>query len=276
MTAKIDESLARVGVTGACGRMGALIVQLVAEDPSLKLAAALEAPGHPKLGQDAGIAAGSAEAPSASRSRPTSARTSTSSSTSRCPPGRWPRSTRARSARSRWSSARPVSTTRSSRSSRTRRSTIPVVFAPNFSVGVNLLLEPRRQRRQGARRRLRLRDRRDAPPVQEGRALGHRARSSPRPSRKATRPRPREGRRLRPRRRTWASAARARSASTPSAAATSSATTRSPSPTMGERIELTHRACSRETFARGALRAAKFVLDGKKPGLYSMLDVLGL
>jgi 4-hydroxy-tetrahydrodipicolinate reductase len=43
----------------------------------------------------------------------------------------------------------------------------------------------------------------------------------------------------------------------------------------GERIELTHRAHSRDTFARGALRAAKWVV-GKAPGLYSMLDVLGL
>ena len=43
----------------------------------------------------------------------------------------------------------------------------------------------------------------------------------------------------------------------------------------GERIELTHRAHSRDTFARGALRAAKWVA-AKPPGLYSMLDVLGL
>ena len=43
----------------------------------------------------------------------------------------------------------------------------------------------------------------------------------------------------------------------------------------GERLELTHRAASREIFARGALRAAKWVV-GKPPGLYSMQDVLGL
>jgi 4-hydroxy-tetrahydrodipicolinate reductase len=43
----------------------------------------------------------------------------------------------------------------------------------------------------------------------------------------------------------------------------------------GERIELTHRAQSRDTFARGALRAAKWVA-GKAPGLYSMRAVLGL
>ncbi len=43
----------------------------------------------------------------------------------------------------------------------------------------------------------------------------------------------------------------------------------------GERLELTHRAASREIFARGALRAAKWIV-GRPPGLYSMQDVLGL
>jgi len=43
----------------------------------------------------------------------------------------------------------------------------------------------------------------------------------------------------------------------------------------GERLELTHRAASREIFATGALRAAKWVV-GKPPKLYSMQDVLGL
>lgn len=42
-----------------------------------------------------------------------------------------------------------------------------------------------------------------------------------------------------------------------------------------ERLELTHRAGSREIFAGGALRAATWVV-GKKPGLYSMQDVLGI
>ena len=42
-----------------------------------------------------------------------------------------------------------------------------------------------------------------------------------------------------------------------------------------ERIELTHKAESRDIFARGAVRAALWAFD-KKPGLYSMTDVLGL
>jgi 4-hydroxy-tetrahydrodipicolinate reductase len=42
-----------------------------------------------------------------------------------------------------------------------------------------------------------------------------------------------------------------------------------------ERLELTHRATSREIFARGALHAAKWIIN-QPPGLYSMQDVLGL
>ena len=43
----------------------------------------------------------------------------------------------------------------------------------------------------------------------------------------------------------------------------------------GERVELTHKASSRDTFANGALRAAQWVV-GKSPGIYTMQDVLGL
>jgi 4-hydroxy-tetrahydrodipicolinate reductase len=43
----------------------------------------------------------------------------------------------------------------------------------------------------------------------------------------------------------------------------------------GERLELSHRAFSRETYASGAVRGALW-LEGKKPGLYGMKDVLGL
>ena len=43
----------------------------------------------------------------------------------------------------------------------------------------------------------------------------------------------------------------------------------------GERIEITHRATSRNTFAGGALRSARFLI-GRPPGLYRMNDVLGL
>jgi 4-hydroxy-tetrahydrodipicolinate reductase len=44
---------------------------------------------------------------------------------------------------------------------------------------------------------------------------------------------------------------------------------------IGERLEFIHRAHSRDTFAQGAIRAARW-LAGQKPGLYEMRDVLGL
>ena len=44
---------------------------------------------------------------------------------------------------------------------------------------------------------------------------------------------------------------------------------------IGERIEITHKSSSRATYAQGALRAVRF-LQGQKPGLYDMFDVLGL
>ncbi len=44
---------------------------------------------------------------------------------------------------------------------------------------------------------------------------------------------------------------------------------------LGETVTLGHTANSRDTFVRGALRAAKWLV-GKKPGLYSMGDVLGI
>jgi len=43
----------------------------------------------------------------------------------------------------------------------------------------------------------------------------------------------------------------------------------------GERVEITHRASSRQTFALGALRAAKWLAD-KPSGLYNMKDILDL
>ncbi len=44
---------------------------------------------------------------------------------------------------------------------------------------------------------------------------------------------------------------------------------------LGETVSFSHSAHTRDTFVRGALRAAKWIV-GKKPGLYDMHDVLGL
>jgi 4-hydroxy-tetrahydrodipicolinate reductase len=43
----------------------------------------------------------------------------------------------------------------------------------------------------------------------------------------------------------------------------------------GERVEITHKASSRHSFARGAVRAAQWLAQ-QKPGLFDMQDVLSL
>ena len=48
----------RLAINGAAGRMGRRLVALAAADPQLAVAAAIESPGHAKLGQDAGTLAG--------------------------------------------------------------------------------------------------------------------------------------------------------------------------------------------------------------------------
>jgi len=46
--------------------------------------------------------------------------------------------------------------------------------------------------------------------------------------------------------------------------------------TEGERVEISHRATSRDAFAKGALHAGAWLAGGRKPGIYDMQDVLGL
>ena len=48
----------KLGVNGACGRMGKRIIQLAHEDKSLHLVAAVDFAGHPEQGLDIGSAAG--------------------------------------------------------------------------------------------------------------------------------------------------------------------------------------------------------------------------
>lgn len=51
----------KIAINGVCGRMGSRIAALVLEDPELKLVAAIERPGHQSLGKDAGLIVGFAE-----------------------------------------------------------------------------------------------------------------------------------------------------------------------------------------------------------------------
>lgn len=54
----MSESVLRIGIHGAAGRMGTRLIQLIAKDPSLELAAALEHAGHSQLGADPSVPAG--------------------------------------------------------------------------------------------------------------------------------------------------------------------------------------------------------------------------
>ncbi len=54
----MSEARVSIGIHGAMGRMGLRLIALSAEDPALRLAAAVTRGGHPRLGEDAGLAAG--------------------------------------------------------------------------------------------------------------------------------------------------------------------------------------------------------------------------
>ncbi len=149
-----------------------------------------------------------------------------------------------------------------------------MVKSGNMSLGVNLLAALTKRVGAGARPGFRHRDRRDAPQQEDRRAVRHRAAA-------------RRGGRAR--------AAASISNQHSERGRDGHTGARKPGDIgfaslrggsvvgehivmfagQAERIELTHRAEDRMIFARGALKAALWA-RGKKPGLYSMMDVLGL
>ncbi len=271
MTAK-PSRVARVGVTGACGRMGSLIIRLVSEDKSLALAAALEAPGHPKLSEDAGLACGLGRALGVKLASELdthvdvlvdfSLPAGTMAALDVCAKDKIPM---------------VVGTTGLSDPQRAwltdAAKKIPIVYAPNFSVGVNLLLSivGNVAKTLGDDYDCEIvemhhRFKKDAPSGTALKLAEAIAKATDRELKKEA-VFGREGA-VGERRRGEIGILALRGGDVVGDHTVTFAT-------PGERIELTHKATSRETFARGALRAAKFVVD-KKPGLYSMLDVLGL
>ena len=57
----MDGPRVRVAVPGAAGKMGRMILKVLSETPSTELVAAIERPGAPLIGQDAGLVAGLGE-----------------------------------------------------------------------------------------------------------------------------------------------------------------------------------------------------------------------
>jgi len=260
----------RVAINGACGRMGSEIILLALEDKELRVAAALEYHAHPQIGADIGAALGrgtlglavshtlAAEAdvlidftdPAASME------------------ALWICQDR--------KMAMVIGTTGHTTEQKASiedvAETIPIVLAPNMSVGVTVLFELVRRAAQLLDERYDVeiieahhRFKKDAP---SGTAKG--LVEAIVDGRKSEGAKVVYGR---------AGAVGERGQGEIGVHAVRAGDIVGDHTVMfartGERVELTHRAHSRQGFARGAIRAAKFVF-GKRPGLYTMRDVLGI
>lgn len=256
--------MTRVAVVGAAGRMGQFVLHALRQFPDLELAAALERPDHPDLGKPAAagvmltgdLASGLAGVDVAiDFSTPATTRKVAAEAAAR-------------------DVAMVVATTGFSPDQRREiegwGSKVALLLAPNFSLGVNLLFELVAE----AARRLPDYDlevlelhhsaKVDAPSgtaLQLGEVAAH-ARGTTLDEAGVfhregqTGPRPR-------------GAIGMQTLRAGSSVGEHTVFLAGP----GERIELTHRALSRETFASGAVRAARWIA-GRAPGLYSMTDVL--
>jgi len=266
--------MADVVVAGAAGRMGNRLVALLQEAPDLRLVAALEAPGHAALGRDAGEAAGvgrlsvpiTADAEAAIGAERILIEFSV------------PEASLAHA----WLVARKggravIGTTGFTAAQREELAaigrSIPILVAPNMSVGVNVAFRilADMARMLGDDYDVEIvethhRFKKDAPSGTALRMAEVVAQALGRDLAK-TAVYDRHDK-LVERTRKEIGMAALRSGDVVGEHTVSFGA-------LGERLELTHRAQSRDNFARGALRAARFIA-GAKPGLYSMQDVLGL
>src|SRR5262245_18910296 len=266
--------MADVVVAGAAGRMGSRLVALIHESPDLQLVGALEAPAHPALGRDAGEPAGIGRVGVALSARPEDVlgadRVLVEFST--------PAATLEHLRRSAELRGRAViGTTGFSAAQRDEikalAARMPLMLASNMSVGVTVAL---RVLAEMARllgddydveiTEVHHRFKKDAP---SGTALsmaeavaGALGRSLDTVGVYGRHGMP--GERTRPE----IGIMSLRSGDVVGEHTVTFGT-------LGERLELTHRAHSRDTFARGALRAVRFVATAP-PGLHTMHDVLGL
>jgi len=261
----------QVAVSGAAGRMGRTLVRLVSEADDLRLVAALERPGHEAVGADAGTLAGVGPLEvEVTDALPGHADALVDFS---LPDGSVQRIEACAEARV----PCVVGTTGFSDEQRKRieaaADTIPVLVAPNMSVGVNVLFHVAAElaRTLGPAYDIEIleahhRFKKDAPSgtalkiaeeiaeatgrnleqsAVHGRGPGHPPRKEGEIGLHAIRGGDIVGEHI-----IYYTA-------------------------VGERLELKHVAHSRDTFAHGALRAVRWVAD-RGPGLYAMADVLGL
>ena len=268
------ESRVRIAVPGAAGKMGKMILKVISETPSAELVAAVERLGSPVLGQDAGLVAGLGELGVTIRSELDDALTNAQVIIDFTAP-----------AATAWTVSRAaehevavvIGTTglgeAEKRAVWQASERIPIVLSANMSLGVNVLFGLLAQAARALGNdydveivELHHRQKKDAPSgtalamasvVAEAleRDLGKVARYG------------REGQ------------VGARTPEEIGVLAVRGGDIVGDHTAyfcgLGERLEITHRASSRETFARGAVRAAGWLRD-RDPGLYDMQDVLGL
>lgn len=265
-------------IAGAGGRMGRMLTSLAARDPALRIAGAFEAPGHAGVGTDVGTLSGTGDVGVRVADSAASALGQASGGAGRpvLIDFTWPEPSLANLRTAAETGAAAVVGTTGFRPEQQREiedlaRRIPLVQASNMSVGVTLLAEVVTEvaRRLGdsfdievveAHHRLK----KDAP---SGTALSlARAAAAGRDARlEDWGVYGREGQTgERPRDQIGVLALRGGDVIGDHTVFFFG---------TGERVELTHRAQSREAFASGALRAARWVA-GRPPGLYSMHDVL--
>jgi 4-hydroxy-tetrahydrodipicolinate reductase len=264
----------RTGVTGAAGRMGSLIVRSVVESGDMEIAGALEAPGHPCIGSDIGtIIGGGARGVKVSDTVEAAFGSAEVIIDFTFPEAAVATARYAASA----GKAIVIGTTGFTEvetgTIHSCAERIPVVMAPNMSIGVNvmfkvvslltsLLGEDYDVEIVEAHHRLK----KDAP---SGTAMGlARAVAQARGEDLKGLARYERHGIIGPRPRGEVGIQSLRAGDIVGDHTVFFAGN-------NERIELTHRAHTRQNFGQGAIRAARW-LKGREPGLYSMMDVLGL
>lgn len=261
----------RAAVNGAAGKMGRRLVSLILESPRFTLAGAFEREGHPDLGKDAGVIAGCKKTGIVLKSLDTSERSVQVLIDFSSPDGA------AACLQTALSLSRPAVLCSTGldpdqeKKIKTSAKKIAVVYAPNMSLGLNLLLYLTEQaaRFMGPAYDVEIvevhhRQKKDAPSG-SARAISESVRRGS--GRKLDEVYGRSG------------AVGARPQGEMGILAVRGGDVVGDHTVhflgSGERLELTHRASTRDTFAAGALRAAEWVLTAPA-GLYGMRDVLGL
>ena len=255
----------RVAIIGAAGRMGRELCSAALADPGVELAGGTVEPGTPELGADLGELCGAGKAGVIATEEPTG------------DAGALIEFTTPEATVEHLSYRKPlvIGTTGFSEEQRARieqaAESIPIVLAPNMSVGVNVVREVVREvsRKLGADYDVEIveahhRHKKDAP---SGTALllAHAAAEGRDQELEGVAVYGREGHGAREEGEIGIHAVRGGAVVGEHRVVFYS---------EGEEVELIHRALSRRTFAAGALRAARFAATAG-PGLYSMTDVLG-